>query len=87
MRTGDTVLHRPSGEKWSVAFIDGDELIPRGWPLSRAKVSDCELTAECNDAMHQATLISMAAMNDTSDPRCAYAQQVCRENNYFRQSA
>jgi hypothetical protein len=86
MRTGDTVLHIPSGETWSVALVDGDDVISRGWPLSRARVADCAVTRECNDAMHEATLISMASMNDASDPRCAYAQRVCRENNYFRKT-
>ena len=76
MRAGDTVLHRPSGEKWSVAFVDGDELVPRGWPLSYAKLSDCELVKRCDDEAHQTVLRDMAIMNDQSDPRCQYARRV-----------
>lgn len=76
MRSGDTVLHRPSGEKWSVAFVDADELVPRGWPLSYAKLSDCELLKSCDDETHAVVLRDLAVMSDQSDPRCRYARQV-----------
>ena len=75
MRSGDTVLHRPSGEKWSVAYVDGDELVPRGWPLSYAKTADCDLVRACDDATHMLVLRDMAMMSDQSDPRCRYARQ------------
>lgn len=74
MRTGDTVLHRPSGEKWSVAYVDGDELVPRGWPLSYAKTTDCDLVASCDDETHDTVMRDMAIMNDQNDPRCRYAR-------------
>lgn len=76
MRSGDTVLHRPSGEKWSVAFVDGDKLVPRGWPLSYAKVSDCDLVRSCDDDTHETVLRDMAVMSDQSDPRCRYARRM-----------
>lgn len=75
MQTGDTVLHRPSGETWSVAFIDGDELVPRGWPLSYAKVADCELVKQCSSEVRAEIMRDMARMSDRSDPRCRYARQ------------
>lgn len=45
IRCGDTVLHRPSGEKWVVAAADPerDEIMWCGWPEGVAKLSDCEL--------------------------------------------
>lgn len=43
MRTGDHVLHKPSGETWVVAFVDGDDLAWCGWPNGLARTSDCEL--------------------------------------------
>lgn len=73
MRTGDTVLHKPSGEKWSVAYVDGDELYWRGWPFGWAKASDCELLRACPDEEHERLLRDMAA-SDPKDRRCRYAR-------------
>ena len=50
IRPSDTVLHKPSGEKWVVCGVDYDkgELIPCGYPFpTLAKISDCELIEEC----------------------------------------
>ena len=52
IRTGDTVLHRPSGEKWMVAYVEGDFLAWRGWPDGEARLSDCDLVEACTDATH-----------------------------------
>ena len=41
--TGDSVLHRPTGEKWVVACVQGNDLSWCGWPAGYAKLSDCEL--------------------------------------------
>lgn len=73
MRTGDTVLHNPSGEKWSVAYVDGNDLVPRGWPLSCARVSDCPLLKQCSDEDNYRILKEMSAMQDHNDPRRVYA--------------
>lgn len=53
-RCGDVVLHRPSGETWSVAYADPErnELSWFGWPEGTAKLSDCELVKRCSDARH-----------------------------------
>lgn len=75
MQTGDTVLHKPSGETWSVAFVEGDELVPRGWPLSYAKVSDCELVTACSWEVRREILRDMAKMINLSDPRRQYARR------------
>lgn len=75
MRTGDAVLHKPSGEIWSVAFVEDGRLCARGWPLSLVPVEDCELTRACSDDQHEAVLHEMAAMRG-SDPRRSYARCV-----------
>lgn len=41
--TGDTVKHRPSGETWTVACVEGNRLSWCGWPEGTAAVADCEL--------------------------------------------
>lgn len=53
-RCGDHVYHRPSQEKWLVAYADADrdELAWAGWPEGIAKLSDCELIHQCSDADH-----------------------------------
>jgi hypothetical protein len=52
MRTGDTVFHKPTGEKWLVAYVDGDRLAWCGWPEGEARLSDCELVRACDDERH-----------------------------------
>lgn len=60
IRSGDTVLHKPSGETWAVAFTEGSELSPCGWPPTRAKIIDCELVHSCTDAEHREMLEAWA---------------------------
>lgn len=52
-RCGDTVYHRPSRETWQVAWCDGVDLAPSGWPDSIAKLEDCEVRGRCNDECHR----------------------------------
>jgi len=40
---GDTVHHRPTGEKWIVARAASEHVWPAGWPPCRALAVDCEL--------------------------------------------
>jgi hypothetical protein len=72
------VFHRPTGETWIVAFADPErgELVPCGWPLTFAKLSDCELREQADDDEHEALLLRLYDMNDQSDPRSRYAQRV-----------
>ena len=47
IRSGDFVIHKPSGEEWVVAGVNKEQnrLIPCGYPFpSMAKLDDCELT-------------------------------------------
>ncbi len=64
IRTGDTVLHRPSGETWVVAYVEGDCLAWCGWPSGRALVSDCDLVEKCTDDAAAELLLQMAAGSD-----------------------
>lgn len=56
MRAGDHVHHKPSGEKWVVAYVDGDYVGWCGWPAGEANVADCELVKACTDEEHRAIL-------------------------------
>lgn len=55
IRCGDTVLHYPSGETWTVAYADyeRDALAWMGWPEGFAKITDCILLASATDAEHR----------------------------------
>lgn len=72
--TADAVLHRPTGETWLVAVVDGEHLIPCGWPLSRAQLPDCDLLRAATDEQRVKLLHEMADMRDDSDPRCRHAK-------------
>jgi len=74
MRTGDTVLHKPTGERWVVAFVDGPRLSWVGWPPGYAKTSDCELVKECGDDESNALLKRLAEMKDDARGRWARYQ-------------
>ena len=67
MRTGDTVLHRPSGEAWLVAYVDGPDLAWFGWPEGFARVDDCELVKACSDEEHEKALRKWTTPMRTSD--------------------
>jgi hypothetical protein len=57
IKPGDTIRHKPSGERWFVAAPspDGSELVCCGWPESIAKVEDCEMIHECSKGTAAAT--------------------------------
>lgn len=73
MRTADHVLHKPSGETWVVAYVEGDDLVACGWPLTMVPVSDCELVKAATDEDNEKLLKKMSVML-RSDPRCYYAK-------------
>jgi hypothetical protein len=76
--TGDVVLHKPTGERWVVAFVSGENLSWLGWPEGFAKVSDCELLETAKPEVRQQLLERMAAM-DGMDSRKTYARQRLKE--------
>lgn len=73
MRTGDHVLHRPSGETWVVAYVRGDDIASCGWPIHLARTSDCELVKAATDDEHSKLLREMAEMPG-HDHRRSYAR-------------
>lgn len=73
MRTGDKVHHGPSGEDWTVAYVDGDEIAWIGWPPGWAKTSDCTLIEACTDAEHVEWLRRLAQPN-SDDKRATMAR-------------
>lgn len=72
--TGDTVLHRPTGEEWLVAFVDNDRLAWCGWPEGFALLADCELLTKAAPGEREALLKQMAVMR-SSDSRSRYAKR------------
>jgi len=58
LRSGDVVLHRPSGEKWVLAYAEGEEVSACGWPFSIARAADCDLVKAATDEQHIAMLAS-----------------------------
>lgn len=44
--TGDTVFHKPTGETWTVACVQGERLSWCGWPEGSASLSECTLIAK-----------------------------------------
>jgi hypothetical protein len=60
MRAGDVVFHRPSGERWLLAWAERGEVSACGWPEPIAKESDCELVKAASDVEHRAMLHTWA---------------------------
>ena len=82
MRTGDAVFHKPTGETWLVAYVDEvrGELVPCGWPMCFARISDCELRESATDSESEELLQHLAAMpGHEHDARRSWAQRVLRE--------
>ena len=72
-RAGDHVLHRPSGETWVLAYVDGDHLAWCGWPAGEAKISDCELVRRATDDEHTRLLRDLAKGEDKRASRARSA--------------
>ena len=60
MRAGDTVLHRPSGEFWIVAYVDGEYMSWCGWPEGEARTADCKVITPASDPVHRSWLERIA---------------------------
>jgi hypothetical protein len=75
MRAGDTVFHRPSAEKWVLAFAGTNLVAPCGWPACTAKKSDCDLVRACTDAEHREMLEKWANKKTDED----FRTHECRE--------
>lgn len=75
VRAGDTVLHRPSGETWTVASVEGLHFYACGWPETRALLSDAELVEACTDEEHEDTLRRVAASDGNGSGRAVAARR------------
>lgn len=73
--TGDTVFHRPSRERWLVAFVDDDRLAWCGWPEGYARTADCLLVHKATREQRHDLLRSMASLV-WNDPRGRYARSM-----------
>ena len=72
IRAGDIVHHKPTGEDWVVAYVDGEYLAWCGWPDGRAKLADCQLKKSCTDEEHIKWLREIA---ESSGTRASRAQR------------
>lgn len=77
--TGDTVLHRPTGEEWLVAGVSGDRLYWCGWPPGRADLADCELVRKATPAERE-ELLHRLANKPTDDERRRLARHALGHN-------
>jgi hypothetical protein len=77
VRTGDHVLHAPTGETWVVAGVwpEDDRMSWCGWPEGYAKMSDCWVVKQATDEEHRALLERMAQMTG-NDHRARYAKRM-----------
>lgn len=73
-RTGDVVLHGPTGETWVIAYDDGRYVVPYGWPLCFATAEDCTLKKAATDAAHAKLVQELADMSE-DDPRRRWARR------------
>lgn len=76
--TGDKVHHAPTGEDWLVAFVEGENLVPLGWPQTIAKLADCTLLEKATQedrAMWRKDLLRLS----TDDIRGRWARENIKE--------
>lgn len=72
IRTGDTVRHIPSGEKWLVAYVQGGLVCACSWPGTRVAEKDCHVIRSAGDQESEDLLKALADTN-LNDERKAYA--------------
>lgn len=76
MKSGDHVHHKPSGEKWVVAWADAETgyMSPCGWPTCQAKIADCEIVKSATDEECRRTVAEMAmsGRTDANTPERIY---------------
>jgi hypothetical protein len=72
--TADVVKHGPTGETWTVAYVQGDRLAWCGWPEGEAQLSDCKLVKAATDEDRIKLLNVLADISNQGDSRCRYAR-------------
>jgi NTP pyrophosphatase (non-canonical NTP hydrolase) len=68
-RCGDHVLHTPSGERWVVAWAEGELLAWAGWPNGIAQQADCSVIYRCSDEQHRQAVQEWAGSTDCDGRR------------------
>ena len=71
--TADIVRHGPTGEDWTVAFVQDGKLAWCGWPEGFADLADCTLVKAATDDERKSLLEDMARI-DGNDSRGRYAR-------------
>ena len=73
LRTADTVLHRPSGETWVLAYADHARgyVCPMGWPFCEADLADCEPVTLADDHAYLDAIADLAVSGAQSAQRAA----------------
>lgn len=72
MDIGDIVLHKPTGETWTIAYVHNEHLAWCGWPEGLAHTSDCTLVKHAT-AEERLELLKQMAAGSEPDSRRTYA--------------
>lgn len=75
IKTGDIVLHKPSGERWLVAYAENGYVCACGWPETLARESDCQLLERASEEK-RIGLLHEIANKPGMDSRREYARRV-----------
>lgn len=75
IKTGDTVKHLPTGERWLIAWADEREVSACGWPETIAQASDCELIKSCS-AEESLSLLKQIAQGISASYRRARVREI-----------
>lgn len=81
-RCGDHVHHKPTGEKWVVAYADAEknDIAWAGWPDGRARLVDCEVIYRCTDAEHASAVELWRSSRDLTSRRATVLRLYGNEN-------
>lgn len=80
--TGDTVFHKPTGEYWIVACVQGDRLSWCGWPEGMANVNDCKLVKRATTEERQELIHTLSNIKDQHDHRGRYARYILEKEKH-----
>ena len=73
--TADVILHRATGERYTVACVHGDWLHTNGHPERRLRIDSCDHLLVATDEQRRETLERLASSSATTHrPACARAR-------------
>lgn len=73
-KPGDIIFHKPTGETWVVAVVEGENVWYMGWPEGYAKAEDCILKEPASAERSKACLLDLASHERTDDQRVRIAK-------------